>query len=264
MDENKNQNQEQQQRAEDGDRAAQIPQEAPKDGDRAAQTPQEVPKDGDRAAQTPQEAPKDGDAQLKKKPKKDWKKEIREWVVCFAVALMVVFLIRNFLFQVIRVDGDSMSSTLLDGERLFVTVTDVLLSGADRNDVVICRYPNRGSTNFVKRVVGVPGDQVYRENGVTHVVYEETDADGNVHTVDEMLDERYALYFFGSSADDYAPYTLAEDEYFVVGDNRYNSHDSRDWNDDDPKRDVGPITRDMLVGRVRQVIWPLSDIRSIK
>ena len=198
------------------------------------------------------------------KPKKDWKKEAREWIVSIAVALLVVFVIRTFLFQIIRVDGDSMNTTLLDGERLFVSVLDVRLQGGvDRGDVVICHYPNRGRTNFVKRAVAVPGDQVYRENGVTHVVYEEADENGEVHVVDEMLDERYALYFLGGSSDDYAPYTLGEDEYFVVGDNRYNSHDSRDWNDTDPSRDVGPITSDMFVGRVRQVIWPLSEIRAV-
>lgn len=198
-----------------------------------------------------------------KKPKKDWKKETREWIVSIAVALLVVFVIRNFLFQIIRVDGDSMNTTLVNNERLFVTVLDVRLNGVERGDIVICHYPNRGSTNFVKRAVAVPGDQVYRENGVTHVVYEETEPDGSTRTVDEMLDERLALFFNGVSSDDYAPYTLGENEYFVVGDNRYNSHDSRDWNDSDPSRDVGPITGDMLVGKVRQVIWPLNAIRSV-
>ena len=198
------------------------------------------------------------------KPKKDWKKEAREWIVSIAVALLVVFVIRNFLFQIIRVDGDSMNTTLLNNERLFVTVLDTKLKGVDRGDVVICHYPNRGSTNFVKRAVGVPGDQIYRENGVTHVVYEEIDADGKVQQVDEMLDERYAAYFPLGSSDDYAPYTLGENEYFVVGDNRYNSHDSRDWNDTSSANEVGPITKDMLVGKVRTVIWPLSEIRAVK
>lgn len=198
----------------------------------------------------------------KKKPQKDWTKEAREWIISIAVALFVVFVIRTFLFQIIRVDGDSMNTTLLNDERLFVTVLDVKLSGVDRGDIVICHYPNRGNTNFVKRAVAVPGDQVYRENGVTHVVYEEIDADGNVQTVDEMLDERYAAYFPLGSSDDYEAYTLADNEYFVVGDNRYNSHDSRDWNDSKPTNDVGPITKDMLVGKVRSVIWPLSEIRA--
>ena len=192
------------------------------------------------------------------KPKKDWKKEAREWVVSIAAALLVVFVIRTFLFQIIRVDGDSMYSTLLNNERLLVSVLDVRLGNVERGDIVICHYPNRGRTNFVKRAVAMPGDTVYREMGVTHVVYEV-----NGETVDEMLDERMLQYFATPSSDDYEPYTLGEDEYFVVGDNRYNSHDSRDWNDSDPSRDVGPITGDMLVGKVRNVIWPISDFRSV-
>jgi len=198
------------------------------------------------------------------KQKKSWKQELREWVVSIAVALMVVFFIRNFLFQIIRVDGDSMSTTLLNNERLFVTVLDVKLGGADRNDIVICHYPGRGSVNFVKRVVAVEGDSVYRKNGVTHVVYETTNEAGETIEVDEMLDERYGMYYSEGSAEDYEPYVLQEDEYFVVGDNRYNSHDSRDWNDLSPVNNVGPITEDMIVGRVRTVIWPLSEIRGAK
>ena len=192
------------------------------------------------------------------KPKKDWKKAAREWIVSIAAALLVVFIIRNFMFQIIRVDGDSMYSTLINNERLFVTVLDVRLGNVERGDIVICHYPNRGRTNFVKRAVGVPGDVVYRAYGVTHVVYEK---DGEI--VDEMLDERMAQYFMTPSSDDYEPSVLGEDEYFVVGDNRYNSHDSRDWNDNDPSRDVGPITGDMIVGKVRNVIWPIDSMRSV-
>ncbi|MBE5772993.1 MAG: signal peptidase I [Clostridiales bacterium] len=186
-------------------------------------------------------------------------KEIREWIVALAVALVVVLVIQSFLFRIIRVDGASMNPTLVDGERLFVTVADVRFGDVDRDSIVICHYPNRGMTYFVKRCVGVPGDTVYCQNGVTHVVY--TDEDGN--TVDEPLDERYAIYAPFGSPSDYEPYVLGEDEYFVVGDNRYNSHDSRDWKDKDPSGDVGPISKKMIVGRVRNVIWPLSDIRSV-
>ena len=183
------------------------------------------------------------------KPKKSWKKELREWIVSLAAALMVVFFIRSFLFQIIRVDGDSMYSTLLNNERLFVTIPDVRLNGVERGDIVICRYPNRGITNFVKRAVAVPGDTIYRECGVTHVVYETTDANGETVTVDEMLDERYSLYFPLGSSDDYEAYTLGEDEYFVLGDNRDSSNDSRR---------IGPLPRRMLVGRVRRVIFPFG------
>lgn len=199
------------------------------------------------------------------KPKKDWKKEARDWVMSIAAGLLIVFVIRTFLFQIIRVDGDSMYDTLLNNERLFVSVLDVRLGDVERGDVVICHYPNRGSTNFVKRAVAVPGDTVYRENCVTHVVYETIDENGETVVVDEMLDEGfYKKPLLNTLDEDYAPYTLGENEYFVVGDNRYNSHDSRDWNDNHSANDVGPITGDMLVGRVRAVIFPFSDIRCVE
>lgn len=199
------------------------------------------------------------------KPKKDWKKEARDWVMSIAAALLIVFVIRTFLFQIIRVDGDSMYDTLLNNERLFVSVLDVRLGDVERGDVVICHYPNRGSTNFVKRAVAVPGDTVYRENCVTHVVYETIDENGETVVVDEMLDEGfYKKPLLNTLDEDYAPYTLGENEYFVVGDNRYNSHDSRDWNDNHSANDVGPITGDMLVGKVRAVIFPFSDIRCVE
>ena len=192
-----------------------------------------------------------------RKPKKSWKKELREWIVSLAAALMVVFFIRNFMFQIIRVDGKSMYDTLDDNERLFVTVYDVRFSTVDRGDIVICHYPNRGNTNFVKRVVAVPGDTLYCKDGVTHVVYETTDESGATVTVDEMLDENNKYNYFLGNGGDYSDFTLGENQYFVVGDNRYNSHDSR-------AGDVGPITGDMIVGHVRSVIWPLSSIRTVE
>ncbi len=200
--------------------------------------------------------------------KKKIVKEIREWVVALVVAVLIVLVIQSFLFRIIRVDGHSMDTTLADGERLFVTVADVRFGDVHRGDVVICHYPGRGLTYFVKRCVAVPGDTIYCENGVTHVVYQQ---DGQ--TVDEPLDERYGLYYMYGSDHDYEAYVLGEDEYFVVGDNRYNSHDSRDWNgpgvtgeggnDGSDSNNVGPISKGKIVGHVRHVIWPLGDIRAV-
>ncbi|MBQ4088933.1 MAG: signal peptidase I [Clostridia bacterium] len=209
----------------------------------------------------PVEGQEQPEAEEKLPLKKRVLKELREWVVSIAVALLVVFLLKSFVFTIIKVDGDSMNDTLLDGQRLFVTVTDVKLSGADRGDVVICHYPNRTTeilgittkTNFVKRVVAVEGDTVYRKDNATYVIHGDT---GEVVDIDSKWAARYPGY-------DYE-YTLGEDEYFVVGDNRGNSHDSRDWNDWVPSRDVGPITKDMLVGKVRFIIWPFEDIGSVK
>lgn len=214
------------------------------------------------APETPEEAEKD--AGKAEKPKKSVGREIREWVVALAAAVLIALLIRTFLFTLIRVDGHSMDDTLHNNERLFVSVLDVRLSGVERGDVVICHYPNRTSpglfgietqTNFVKRVRGVPGDVVERKNNVTYINGEAIDPDNEIRSL---------IYYPDGHPDDYGPYTLGEDEYFVVGDNVYNSHDSRDWNDGDPSNDVGPISKKMIVGHVRSVIWPLNKIRSVE
>ena len=213
---------------------------------------------------TPENQTSDAQPQTPSKPplKKRVLKEVREWVVSLAVALIVVFVLRTFFFTIIKVDGESMMPTLLDGERLFVTVLDVKLSGAERGDIVICNYPGRYSehllgiktkTYFVKRVVAVAGDTVSRRDNVTYVTYGDT---GETVALDEKYANRYSGY-------DYE-YTLEEGEYFVVGDNRGNSHDSRDWNDSLSSGDVGPITEDMIVGHVRCVIWPLDEIRTVE
>ncbi len=173
------------------------------------------------------------------------KKEIREWIVSIAVALIAVFLIRSFLFTVIRVDGDSMRETLHDGERLIVTVADVKLSGVQRGDVVICHYPGRTGLigmkeNFVKRVVGVAGDTIVMLNGATFI---------NGDKIDEPFVAYPSPFINGA-------WEVPEGHVFVCGDNRAGSHDSR-------SADVGFIAEREIVGKVRLVMWPLNAIRVV-
>lgn len=189
-------------------------------------------------------------------------KEIREWVVSIAVALLVVFLLRTFVFTIIKVDGGSMKPTLLDEQRLFVTTFDYIFDEPERGDVVICHYPNRYNeifgiiktkTCFVKRVVAVEGDTVERIDNVVYVTYGDT---GERVAIDEGV-------ICCNPGYDYE-YVLGEDEFFVVGDNRGNSHDSRDWQDWDDSRDVGPITGDMIIGKVRYIIWPFEALSAVE
>ena len=172
------------------------------------------------------------------------KKEIREWVVSLAVAIVAVLLIRSFLFTIIRVDGPSMSDTLLDGDRLFVTVLDMKLNGPDRFDVVICKYPGK-KDQYVKRVIGLPGETLSVREGVLYI---------NGEAVEEpfLSDERTER--FDRAVCSFGPIEIPEGSYFVMGDNRDNSNDSRA---------VGFISGDMVIGKVRQILLPFGRFGSV-
>ncbi len=172
------------------------------------------------------------------------KKEIREWIVSLATAVIAVLLIRTFLFTIIKVDGPSMSDTLLDGDKLFVTVADMRADGPDRFDVVICKYPNRRD-QYVKRVIGLPGDTISVKQGVLYV---------NGEAVEEPFLSDARTVRFDKGSNNFGPVEIGEGEYFVMGDNRDNSNDSRN---------VGVITDDMVIGKVRYIIWPLNRIGSV-
>ena len=186
------------------------------------------------------------------KKKKPLGQEISSWVLTFLAALVLLGAVNAFFFQVIRVKGHSMDNTLQNGDMVWVSKQ---VPAYQRGDVVICRYPNRTEhawnlgasltftvhTVFVKRLVALPGDSVeIRE--------------GKLYVNDTLVPDPPAM---GSTPRDYARRTLGKNEYFVVGDNRFSSHDSR-------ADDVGPISADMLQGKAQYVIWPLGSIRRIE
>ena len=152
------------------------------------------------------------------------KKEILSWILTIAVAVAAALLIRTFLFEPIRVDGESMCDTLQDGEIMLVTKPEYLFGDPQRGDVIEIR-----------------SNVVYR-NG-------------------EALDEPYLTPERNDNGFSMAPFTLGEDEYFVMGDNRDNSHDSRNYYD---YFTPAALTRDMIIGHVRCVVFPFSDIRTIE
>lgn len=168
-------------------------------------------------------------------------REMLDWIKTFAIAFACVFLLTTFIFQIIFVDGTSMQNTLMDGERMLVTKYNYLFGDPQRFDVVICHYPGRGQVNFVKRVVGIPGDTVAIRGGVLYV-------NG------EPVDEEYIDYPPGY---DMAEQVVQEGRYFVMGDNRAGSNDSRNTA-------VGQLERKQIIGKVRAVIWPLSQWRGIR
>ena len=202
------------------------------------------------------------------KKKKSVLREILEWVLTIAAAVVIALPIRAFAFEMVRVDGGSMNSTLSNGEIMFVTKFDYastwlsfpwqddearekaarITTGGNpkRFDVVICRYPGRGDTNFVKRVVGLPGDVVEIREGYLYVNGEKYE--------EAYIDDSYRVRG-GSNGYSFGPYTVPEGEFFVMGDHRNNSNDSRA---------TGSITRDMIVGHVRRVLYPFSEWRGVE
>lgn len=211
--------------------------------------------------------------QKKEKEKKSLGREVLEWVMTIVVAVAAALLIRSFIFEPVRVDGASMNDTLLDRDIMFVSKWDYnsvwlcfpwqtqekkesaprFVSGLgqpQRFDVVVCRYPNRGDTNFVKRIIGLPGDELYIKEGYVYVngeKYEET-----------YINDAYRVsggsngWTFASEEE---PFRVPEGEYFVMGDHRNNSNDSRAQ---------GPIKRDMIIGHVRFVFFPFNTWRGIR
>ena len=178
--------------------------------------------------------------------KKSVMKEILSWVLTLGSAVVIALLIRTFLFEPIRVDGESMCDTLQNNEIMFVTKPEYLFGEPQRGDVVICKYPGR-TENFVKRLMAVPGDTIeVREN----VVY----VNG------EKLDETYLTPSRNKNGFTMAAMTLTDDQYFVMGDNRDNSHDSRNYYGWDKP---ATLTRSQIVGHVRFVVFPFNKMRGI-
>ena len=176
---------------------------------------------------------------IKGEKKKTVFREIVSWVMTIVIAVALALFIRTFIFEPVRVDGSSMNYTLLDNEYMIVTKYDYWLGEPERFDVVICHYPGRGRTNFVKRLVGLPGDTVSMLNGPLYVTGE---------SIDEPYITNHANYNMEAV-------TLGENEYFVLGDNRSSSNDSHI---------IGPLSRDQIKGHVRLVVFPFSQFRVIE
>ena len=167
-----------------------------------------------------------------------WKDELVAWFKTLASAAVYATLIVTFGFQVARVEGQSMAPTLADQDRLIVNKLAYRVGEPRRSDIVMLYYPLNPDKSFVKRVIAEEGDQV-------RIV------DGRVYVNDVPLRDDFVPPEFRSH-DDFGPTVIPEGYYFVMGDHRNNSSDSRHW---------GMVPKKYIIGKVQLRWWPLPTAR---
>ena len=182
------------------------------------------------------------DSPRSKEPKPEKKESALAEIIRFSlIALIIVLPIRLFVAQPFIVSGASMQDTFESGEYLIVDQLTYHFEEPQRGDVVIFRYPKDPSKFFIKRIIGVPGDTL-EINGTEVTITNEIHPDGVI------LDETYIKEMKPSPG---LSETLGEEEYFVMGDNRNASSDSRSW---------GVLQRDSIVGRALLRLFPLTSL----
>lgn len=163
-----------------------------------------------------------------------------EWVGLVVLALVIALLIKTFLFQAFYIPSESMVPTLKIHDRVLVNKLSYKLHPVHRGDIVVFKAPphaDPGIDDLVKRVVGLPNETV-------------SGHDGHVYVNHRLLKEPYLPA--GSYTSDFAPKVIPEDSYWVMGDNRGNSKDSRSF---------GFIPKSHIVGRVFLRIWPVTRVK---
>lgn len=167
-------------------------------------------------------------------------RELRGWVRDLAVALSLALIIIVFLYQPVKVEGTSMQPLLSDQERIFINKFVYRFEPIERGDVVVFWYPLDRSKSFIKRVVGLPGETIELRRGKLFI-------DG------KSIGEPYvpASFFDGGS---YGPLTIPPASYFVMGDHRDSSNDSRMF---------GAVSREYIYGKAVFAYWPVDHFGSI-
>ena len=162
-----------------------------------------------------------------------WKLWLRDLVFSAAASVLII----TFVYQPVRVEGTSMLPRLEDRDRLFINKFVYRISAIERGDVVVFHYPRDPEKSYIKRVIAVPGDELRIDDGRTYV-------NGR------LLPEPYVPRKFHDSRSQDA-IVIPPDQYFVMGDHRSISSDSRDF---------GPVSRELIYGKAAFVYWPSEDM----
>ena len=181
-------------------------------------------------------------------------KEIMDWIKAFVITAIFFFAIHTFLFTPISVEGASMMPTYEDGDRVFINKFVKMTNGFERFDVVVFKATE--SENYIKRIIGLPGD---------HLMYKDDELYINGEKFDEPYLEHYKLnlkdhgdFTYDFTLEEIINLTeIPEGYYFVLGDNRRVSNDSRNPS-------VGLISKDQILGEVNIRYYPLNHFGFVK
>lgn len=168
---------------------------------------------------------------------------IWEVIKFFILAVVIVAPIRFFVAQPFIVQGASMDPTFATGQYLIIDELSYRFNEPERGDVVVLRYPKNPSRFFIKRLVGLPGETLDIKNGVISITTAE-------NAEPFILEEPYVTFLKTDGGDDEIV-KLKEGEYFVMGDNRPNSSDSRDW---------GILPENLIIGKAFLRLFPIDTI----
>jgi signal peptidase I len=164
-------------------------------------------------------------------------REIRGWLKDVVLGVVIAILMVVFLYQPVKVEGTSMQPELIDQERIFVNKFIYHFEEIHRGDIVVFWYPKDPSKSFIKRVVGVPGDIVSIRAG-------------HLYINSRLQEERYVPNGYLDS-DSYPTVKVKEDQYYVLGDHRNASNDSRSW---------GLVPRKYIYGKAVFRYWPVDKV----
>ena len=171
---------------------------------------------------------------------------IRETIETVVVALVIAFLIRTFVIQTFYIPSGSMEPTLLVGDRIIAYKLFYGLNNVKRGDIIVFKFPLNPKKDYIKRVIGLPGDKIKIRDKVVYIN-------------DKRLIEPYVVHRdkwnIGFPRDDYGPIVVPPGSLFVLGDNRDSSEDSRYW---------GFVPEKNIVGRAFLIYWPPWRVRVIK
>jgi signal peptidase I len=178
---------------------------------------------------------------------KSFLREAGEFIIEIAklivIALAIIIPVRYFLIQPFYVKGASMEPNFYDHEYLIINEISYRLDSPERGDIIVFRYPRDPSQYFIKRIIGLPGEKVELQSGRVFIFNKENQ-EGQAIKEDLYLSSSIETRDFGNKI-----FELKNNEYFVLGDNRNSSRDSRDF---------GPVDKSLIVGRVWVRGWPFN------